>query len=216
MKIRRQIVKNRSKTSPGKNPGLYITVHETGNTSRGANAAAHANLQSRGNVRNASWHIQVDDKEAVRSFPNSVRCWHAGDGTGPGNYSSIGIEICVNSDGDYEMALQNAADVVRRLRRKKKIPRERVVQHNHWSGKNCPTRLRSRGAKEWNEFVASTDPKTVKKVVESVVKRKTIKKMATEVIQGKHGTGHAARRKSLGISAKRYKKVRAEVNRRLR
>ena len=42
---------------------------------------------------------------------------------------------------------------------------------------------------------------------------KTITQMAKEVIAGKHGTGHEARRKSLGVSAATYEKVRAEVNR---
>ena len=45
--------------------------------------------------------------------------------------------------------------------------------------------------------------------------RKSISQMATEVIAGKHGNGHATRRKSLGISQAEYEKVRAEVNRRL-
>lgn len=44
---------------------------------------------------------------------------------------------------------------------------------------------------------------------------KSVAQMATEVIQGKHGNGHATRRKSLGISAAQYAKVRAEVNRRV-
>ncbi|MFS0751746.1 N-acetylmuramoyl-L-alanine amidase [Oceanobacillus sp. 1P07AA] len=43
---------------------------------------------------------------------------------------------------------------------------------------------------------------------------KSISQMATEVIQGKHGSGHANRRESLGISQSQYEKVRAEVNRR--
>lgn len=42
-----------------------------------------------------------------------------------------------------------------------------------------------------------------------------IKRMANEVIAGKHGNGHATRRRSLGISKADYAKVRAEVNRRL-
>lgn len=45
---------------------------------------------------------------------------------------------------------------------------------------------------------------------------KSIKQMADEVIAGKHGQGHTNRRKSLGISAADYEKVRAEVNRRLK
>lgn len=36
-----------------------ITVHQTGNISRGANAEMHAKLQFRGNSRSASWHYQV-------------------------------------------------------------------------------------------------------------------------------------------------------------
>lgn len=47
-------------------------------------------------------------------------------------------------------------------------------------------------------------------------KGKSISQMATEVINGNHGNGHAARRKSLGISQAKYNKVRAEVNKRLR
>lgn len=42
----------------------------------------------------------------------------------------------------------------------------------------------------------------------------SISRMATEVLAGKHGQGHARRRRSLGISAAEYAKVRAEVNRR--
>ena len=42
--------------------------------------------------------------------------------------------------------------------------------------------------------------------------KKTISQMAAEVRQGLHGNGHENRRKSLGISAAEYAKVRAEVN----
>jgi len=44
---------------------------------------------------------------------------------------------------------------------------------------------------------------------------KSISQMATEIIQGKHGSGHVNRRKSLGISQAQYDKVRAEVNKRV-
>lgn len=46
-------------------------------------------------------------------------------------------------------------------------------------------------------------------------KGKTIAQMATEVIAGKHGNGHAQRQKSLGVNAATYAKVRAEVNKRV-
>lgn len=44
---------------------------------------------------------------------------------------------------------------------------------------------------------------------------KSVAQMATEVIAGKHGNGHSTRRKSLGVDAATYAKVRAEVNRRV-
>lgn len=45
-------------------------------------------------------------------------------------------------------------------------------------------------------------------------KGKTVAQMATEVIAGKHGSGHPARQKSLGITTAKYAQVREEVNRR--
>jgi len=154
MKIRQQLVASRAKTWGEGSACTSITVHETANTSRGANAAAHANLQSRGNVRDASWHYQVDDTEIVQSFPDTVKCWHAGSSTGAAN--SIAIEICVNSDGDYDKALANAAWLVRHLREKHGLGRKDVVQHHYWTGKNCPTKLRASG--RWSEFLDATEP----------------------------------------------------------
>ena len=49
---------------------------------------------------------------------------------------------------------------------------------------------------------------------DAVKPKKSISQMASEVIEGQHGHGHANRRKSLGISDAEYQKVRAEVNRR--
>ncbi|ALX47130.1 hypothetical protein [Lentibacillus amyloliquefaciens] len=44
---------------------------------------------------------------------------------------------------------------------------------------------------------------------------KSISQMANEIIRGEHGSGHANRRQSLGISKSQYEKVRKEVNKRL-
>lgn len=45
---------------------------------------------------------------------------------------------------------------------------------------------------------------------------KSVSTLATEAIRGDHGDGHAQRRRSMGISAAKYKQVRAEVNKRYR
>ena len=149
---------NRAKlvTYTGANPRRYITVHQTGNTNRGANADMHARLQYNGNSRSASWHEQVDDKECVQSFAHTAKCWHGGDGrNGAGNNESIAIEICVNSDGDYTRAVRNGARRVAQLMKMYNIPISRVVQHNHWSGKACPAQIRAgKNGINWSGFIA--------------------------------------------------------------
>lgn len=136
------------------NKKKFITIHETANTQKGANAQAHANLQSRKNPREASWHYQVDGEEIIQSFPDDVMCWSAGDGRGPGNTQSIHIEICVNQDGDFQKAVRNAADLTKYLMNKYNISIDNVVQHHKWNGKNCPYYLRN-GKKgiSWNDFI---------------------------------------------------------------
>lgn len=151
MKIKQQLVQYRTAAFPGANQKKSITIHETGNTAKGADAQAHANLQSKG--FSSAWHWQVDDQIAIQSFPHTVQCWHAGDGRGGGNTHSIAIEICVNKDGAYEQAVKNAAHLTRKIMQEEKIPLHRVFQHHHWSGKDCPHLLRrGRAGLDWIVF----------------------------------------------------------------
>ena len=86
----------------------YITIHETGSFGKGANAKAHAKYIKSDDAANrpASWHFTVDDTEIYQHLPLNENGWHAGDGeSGIGNRQSIGIEICVNSDGNFEKAV---------------------------------------------------------------------------------------------------------------
>lgn len=139
----------------GFNPCSYITIHETGNTARGADAAAHASYLKGESASNAmvSWHYTVDDHAIVQHLPDGETAYHAGDGAnGPGNTKSIGVEICVNQGGDFEKAKQNAAALVRLLMTEHSIPLDRVVQHNHWNGKDCPKTIRNTPG-GWEEFL---------------------------------------------------------------
>lgn len=151
----------------GRNPDVYITIHETGNTDAGADAEAHGRYLagSAGEASLTSWHYTVDDHAIVQHLPDNETAYHAGDGAGgPGNAQSIGIEICVNSDGDFARAKANAAALVRLLMAEHGIPLANVVQHNRWNGKNCPATIRSTpGA--WEAFLAlcsgeSEEPET--------------------------------------------------------
>jgi len=128
----------------------YIVVHETDNTNIGADADAHARLQINGNSRQASWHWQVDDQEAVQSFEHFWECWGAG--TYIGNNQGIQVEICVNSDGDYVKAVQNAAALIAKIIKDENIAIENIVQHHYFSGKNCPRTMRT-GKVPWSQFI---------------------------------------------------------------
>lgn len=141
-------------------PGLamvpeWITIHETSNYNRGANAEMHRQyVNNGGGPGNVSWHYTVDDTEIVEHLPVTENGWHAGDGgNGDGNRKSVGIELCVNSDGDFSKTLALAARLVAHLMTTRGIPIERVVQHNHWSGKNCPLVIRRDGL--WPGFLAA-------------------------------------------------------------
>jgi|GEM_PF-5324830 len=152
--INQMLVASRTKTYPGTNPCNYIVIHETANESTGANAKLHAKLQRNG--FSASWHYSVGSDGVWQSFPDTVKCWHAGDGQyGKGNAQGIGIEICVNRDGDFKKTIANAVDLVKHLMKKHNIPVSNVIQHNVTSswGKDCPHYLRS-GKKgvTWAQF----------------------------------------------------------------
>ncbi|WP_340084469.1 DUF3597 family protein [Siminovitchia sp. FSL H7-0308] len=156
--IKRQLVSKdiiNKRTYGTGNPCNYITIHETANENIGAGAQTHANLQANLNPRDASWHYQVDDKEVIQSFPDHIQCWAAGDGKGPGNTQSIHIEICVNKDGDFKKAVSNAAELVNMLMATYEIAISNIVQHNRWSGKDCPHYL-SNGNKgiSWSDFIS--------------------------------------------------------------
>lgn len=145
----------RAKTYGGTNGRLYIAVHMTGNTRKGADAPAHANLQSRGNSRQASWHEQIDDKVVIQSFPHTAQCWHSGKGRDRGNLNAIALELCVNSDGDYGKMIENAVARIRDLMAMYNIPLSNVIQHHDLSGKNCPRELRQgKHGITWNSFLS--------------------------------------------------------------
>ena len=150
VKIQRRISNNRNHYN-GTNKKLKITVHQTGNTSRGANAEMHARFINNGST--STWHYTVDDKQAIQHFEHNTQCWHAGDGRGNGNLNSIGVELCINSDGDYNKTIQNGAELVRHLMDTLNLGINDVVQHNYWSGKNCPAQIRAgKNGITWAKF----------------------------------------------------------------
>lgn len=133
----------------------FITVHDVGNPNKGADAKAHASYLKGDTAANrpASWHYTVDENGAYQHLPIIESAWHAGDGaTGTGNRKTIGIEICDNVDGNRTKAEENAAKLIAKLMLETGLMIDKVVQHNRWSGKNCPSSFR--GAGTWSMFTA--------------------------------------------------------------
>ena len=142
------------KNRPGTKRAIkYIVVHETGNPAAGADAQAHGKLQAGGGEGTAIWHYTVDDHEIWHSIPDDEKAYHAGDGAeGEGNLHGIGIELCVNQDGDFEKTFDNAARLTGWLMNEYHLSADRVRQHFDFSGKNCPENIRAQD--RMGEFVA--------------------------------------------------------------
>lgn len=139
-------------TGGRKNTRKKVCIHETDNTKKGSGADNHARLQVNGNSRQASWHWSVDDKEAIQSFTHDYQCWAAG--STKGNNEAIHIEMCVNADGDYVRTVQNTAALVAKILKDEMLTINDVVQHNYYSGKNCPSKMRSTCAPiPWSSFL---------------------------------------------------------------
>jgi N-acetylmuramoyl-L-alanine amidase len=148
-------------------PGIFvvpkwITIHDTANTKAGADAETHAKYLKSDQAANkpVSWHFTVDGGSIERQklpqvyqhLPLNEVGWHAGDWNGSGNMTSIGIEICENVDGDRKKAEILAAELVAWLLRKLNLTINDVVQHYHWTGKDCPRVLRTRPG-GWADFI---------------------------------------------------------------
>lgn len=152
--IRKKLVTDAqsAKVTSGKgNTKRKVVVHGTDNYKTGADADAHARLQFNGNSRDASWHWTVDEIEAVQSFEHAWKCWAAG--TTKGNSEGIHVEMCVNSDGNYGKTLENTAALIAKILKDEDLTINDVVQHNYYSGKNCPREIRA-GNVAWNIFLS--------------------------------------------------------------
>lgn len=125
----------------------FVTIHNTGNIGRGANADMHNryihNMANKSPLQTShvSWHFSVDESAIYQHLPLNEAAYHCGDGIGltSGNRTSIGIEICEHVDQkDYAQAEENAIALTEWLLKNCSIPVVNVKPHQHWSGKYCP------------------------------------------------------------------------------
>lgn len=131
-----------------------ITIHNTANVQSSARNE-RAWLVNPSNTRTASFHIVIDEREAIECVPLNEVSWHAGDGSGAGsgNLTSISIEIC--ESGNYEATIDNAVKLVSALLQERGWGVDRLRRHYDWSGKLCPRLMYDNGSwKGWQTFKA--------------------------------------------------------------
>jgi N-acetylmuramoyl-L-alanine amidase len=158
-------------SSRNKQMMLYIVIHDTGNPRAGADAEAHYRYFNGGN-RGASAHYFVDESSIIQTVEDYNASWHCGDGQGKygiTNQNSIGVETCINADGDYEKAVANTLDLTSYLMEKHLIPASRVVRHFDASRKVCPKTMSADNWARWWEFkkaLAETTDEELKEAIQ--------------------------------------------------
>ncbi|MFA7130371.1 MAG: N-acetylmuramoyl-L-alanine amidase [Bacilli bacterium] len=137
---------------------LWIVVHESGMPGEGQDAELLNQVMHQkmiNNSANSSWHYSVDAYEIYHHIPNHLPAWHASDGSasGGGNRNGIGIEMCINQDGNYEGAMHNNAKLIAYLLHEYNMTIANVRRHYDFAPdkKQCPSYMIR--TNRYNEFL---------------------------------------------------------------
>lgn len=138
-----------------------IVVHWTANTTPRSTARANRNYFNTTD-RYASAHYIVDDHSIVQCLPDHEVGYHVGgrtyrpkgeeireDGLTP-NYFLIGLEMCVNSDGDWNKTYQHSVELTQYLLNKYNFTLNELYRHYDITGKDCPKMMIEESA--WQAF----------------------------------------------------------------
>ena len=135
--------------SPYEMTPVGICIHNTA-----GDRTARAEIDDMGtNSKEVSFHIAIDDKEALIAIPLNRNAWHAGDGLyGEGNRRYISIEICYSySKYDlFDIAEARAIKEVALLLKKYNWTVNNVRKHKDFSATECPKRTCELG---WERFL---------------------------------------------------------------
>lgn len=131
-------------------PIKYIIIHDTGNKSKGANALSHY-IYFNSADRQSSADFFIDDTLILQvNDYEKYYTWHSGKKSM--NEISIGVEMCINTDGDYEKAFANTVECVKTLMKDLNIPIENVIRHYDVTKKNCPQSFNNGNWELWDKF----------------------------------------------------------------
>lgn len=165
MQVIDMLLTNINRPRRANNPRVCV-IHWTGNPAKGADAVANARyfnrpykvakgegkliyLEMDGQPFNyASAHYVVDDKRVVRCIPENEMAYHVGSTkykpdalrliSNYPNNASIGVEMCVNSDGDFKKTYANTVTFVADILKRYGWSTARLWRHYDVTGKDCP------------------------------------------------------------------------------
>lgn len=126
-----------------------VTVHNTAND---ASARNEISFMKRNNT-STSFHVAIDDIEAIQAIPFDRNAFHAGDGsTGDGNRNYIAVEICYSLSGGtrFTNAEIRASREIALILKEYSWTIANVKKHQDFSGKYCPHRTLDLG---WQRFL---------------------------------------------------------------
>lgn len=102
----------------------------------GVGAKNHAKFLKNNISAGTSWHYTVDSKEIYHHIPDNEIAYHAANDIG--NEYGIGIELCVNQDGNFNKTFENATKLVAYLLKEYDLTINDIKTHHDFSGKDCP------------------------------------------------------------------------------
>lgn len=130
-----------------------LVVHNTAGTASAREEAA-AMIAS---AAATSFHVVIDEAEAVECIPFARNAWHAGDGAaGYANRHLIGLEIARSMDTTsdrFDQAEANAALYIAHVCRQYGWTSAQLHQHNWYSSTACPHRTKT----HWQTFLKQVD-----------------------------------------------------------
>ena len=144
------------KLSNGTGKVQYITIHNTADIEEayGTNDAEQYTRATypNQNMGDARVHYFIDEVDCWQNLREDEVGWHAGDGSGPGNETSLAIEIIMDGSGSAadKNAEERGALLAAILLNRHGLKIDKMVPHKKWSGKYCPAYI----LPHWELFVA--------------------------------------------------------------
>lgn len=212
-----------------------ITLHNTDNQMPAVNEISYM----RNNNNQTSYHLAIDEKEAIQGLPYNRNGWHSGDGgNGYGNRNTIGVEICRNYDrsrnttnlndplkSQYTKAEQNTIKFVAQLCIDLGIVANNanIKTHNDWNGKWCPSKILNEGRlqqvknaiiEEYNRLIGKKEAPAPSKDNKKADGHLSFSQVVDKTIAGGYGV-YPQREKNINVKTNfTYKAVQDEVNKR--